>query len=77
MYTYAWYDRLNIARDFGAKECDNLSSVKLNLVFMILEVWSVVFALKPFLGYEPKYIIGGASFENIDPKSRRTRWKHV
>ncbi len=38
---------------------------ELNLIFMILQVWSRVFTLKPFLSYKRKSIIGGASFENI------------
>jgi len=51
--------------EFGEVENDWIKVLqKLSLVFMILEVWSTVFALKPFLSYKPKSIIGGASCKN-------------
>jgi len=73
---FLFYDHMKARAWSDAKECDNFEFgetendwikvlQKLSLVFMILEVWSTVFALKPFLSYKPKSIIGGASCENI------------
>jgi hypothetical protein len=65
--------------EFGGNQNDWMKLVrKLNLIFMILQVWSPAFTLKPFLSYKRKCIIGGASFENIfeseiDPNVIRIR----